>query len=228
MNRAHRSSAMGSCPRQEPDASRTRRSAGVGTDRWRPATRPKGARPRAPRSTWRPTGADGQHTWRPTGADGRQSREVAGEEGQVLILLLGLVGLILMVLGLGWDASNWFLGHRALDNLADGAAIAAASDVDLRAFYGSDGREIRLSDQQALATVRRYLTDAAGDSGLERVSVRSVRVERVASGPRVTVEVQAATPVAFLTYLDVVAPEMVGSATATAEIRPPPGGAPSP
>jgi uncharacterized membrane protein len=143
----------------------------------------------------------------------------AGEEGQALILLLGLVGLILMVLGLGWDASNWFLGHRALDNLADGAAVAAASDVDLRAFYASDGREITLSDQQALATVRRYLTDAAGDSGLERVSVRSVRVQRVASGPRVTVEVQAATPVAFLAYLSVVAPEMVGSATATAEVR---------
>jgi uncharacterized membrane protein len=144
----------------------------------------------------------------------------AGEEGQILILLLGLVGLILMVLGLGWDASNWFLGHRALDNLADGAAIAAASEVDLQVFYASGGQQITLSHRQALATVRRYLTDAAGDSGLERVSVRSVRVERVASGPRVTVEVQAATPVAFLTYLSVVAPEMVGSATATAEIRP--------
>jgi hypothetical protein len=217
MNRAHRSFPMVSCSRRDPDASRARRSASAGMDRWRLATPPKAMRPRAPRTTWRPTGADG-----------RQSQDVAGEEGQILILLLGLVGLILMVLGLGWDASNWFLGHRALDNLADGAAIAAASDVDLRAFYASDGREIRLSDQQALATVRRYLTDAAGDSGLERVSVRSVRVERVASGPRVTVEVQAATPVAFLTYLDVVAPEMVGSATATAEIRPPPGGAPSP
>jgi len=144
------------------------------------------------------------------------------------MLLLGLIGVILMVLGLGWDASNWFLGHRALDNLADGAAIAAASDVDLRAFYASGGREITLSDRQALATVRRYLMDAAGDSGLERVSVRFVRVERVASGPRVTVEVRAATPVAFLTYLGVVAPEMVGRATATAEIRPPPGGAGEP
>jgi uncharacterized membrane protein len=57
------------------------------------------------------------------------------EGGQMMVLLIGLVGLILMVLGLGWDASNWFLGHRALNNLADGAAIAAASDIDLRAFY---------------------------------------------------------------------------------------------
>lgn len=144
-----------------------------------------------------------------------------GEEGQILILLVGLVGLILLVLGLGWDASNWFLGHRALDNLADGAAIAAASDVDLQAFYASDGRTVRISDERALATVRRYLLDVAGDSGLERVVPASVRVGRGANGPSVTVELHAATPAAFLRYLHVVAPEMVGSATATAELREP-------
>ena len=146
---------------------------------------------------------------------------VKGEEGQILILLVGLVGLILMVLALGWDASNWFLGHRALDNLADGAAIAAASDIDLRTFYASDGRQITISDARALATVRRYLLDVAGDSGLERVEPGSVRVERGATGPRVTVELRATTPAAFLRYLHVVAPEMVGSATATAELREP-------
>jgi uncharacterized membrane protein len=152
------------------------------------------------------------------GATGRWG---TGEEGQVLILLVGLVGLILLVLGLGWDASNWFLGHRALDNLADGAAIAAASDLDLQAFYASDGRTIRISDERALATVRRYLLDVAGDSGLERVVPASVRVARAANGPSVTVELHAATPAAFLRYLHVVAPEMIGRATATAELREP-------
>jgi uncharacterized membrane protein len=152
------------------------------------------------------------------GGDGTRR---TGEEGQVLVLLIGLVGLIVMVLGLGWDASNWFLGHRALDNLADGAAIAAASDVDLHAFYASGGSQITISEQQAMATVRRYLEDVAGDSGLRRVTAGSVRVEHLASGPRVTVELRAATPAAFLRYLHVVAPEMVGSATATAELRGP-------
>jgi uncharacterized membrane protein len=144
-----------------------------------------------------------------------------GEEGQILILLVGLVGLVLMVLALGWDASNWFLGHRALDNLADGAAIAAASDVDLHAFYASGGQQISISDERALTTVRRYLLDVAGDSGLERVAPGSVRVERLANGPRVTVELRAVTPAAFLRYLHVVAPEMVASATATAELHGP-------
>jgi uncharacterized membrane protein len=144
-----------------------------------------------------------------------------GEEGQILVLLIGLIGLILMVLGLGWDASNWFLGHRALDNLADGAAIAAASDVDVRAFYASGGREIAVSNELALATVERYLLEVAGDSGLERVRAESIRVERLAAGPRVTVELRATTPAAFLRILHVVAPEMIGTATATAEVRGP-------
>ena len=143
------------------------------------------------------------------------------EEGQILILLLGLVGMILMVLGLGWDASNWFLGHRALDNLADGAAVAAASDIDLRAFSASGGRQIAISNERALGTVRGYLSGAAGDSGLDGIRVRAVRAERAGTGPRVTVELQARTPVAFLSYLGVVAPEMTGRATATAEIEPP-------
>jgi hypothetical protein len=143
------------------------------------------------------------------------------------VFLLGLVVLILMVLGLGWDASNWFLGHRALNNLADGAAIAAANEVDLRVLYASGGHRVELAEGQATATVRRYLGDAAGDSGIEGVSVAAVWVEQRPAGPalqggpdgpRVTVELRAAAPVALLRYLHLVAPVIVGRATATAVI----------
>jgi uncharacterized membrane protein len=140
------------------------------------------------------------------------------------VFLLGLVVLILMVLGLGWDASNWFLGHRALNNLADGAAIAAASEVDVGAFYASGGRRVELSERLAAATVRRYLDDVAGDSGVEGASVTAVSVEqRRASlggggGPRVTVELHAVAPVELLRYLRLVPPMIVGRATATAEV----------
>ena len=51
------------------------------------------------------------------------------EEGQALVLLIGLVVLVLMVLALGWDTSNWFLGHRALGNLADGAAVKPSTVI---------------------------------------------------------------------------------------------------
>jgi Putative Flp pilus-assembly TadE/G-like len=150
--------------------------------------------------------------------------DARAEGGQMMVLLIGLVGLILMVLGLGWDASNWFLGHRALNNLADGAAIAAASDIDLRAFYASDGRRIELSEGQAAETVGRYLGDVAGDSGVEGVRLAAVRVERragrpgVQGGPQVTVELQAVAPVAFLRLLRLVGPVIEGRAAATAEV----------
>ncbi len=140
------------------------------------------------------------------------------------VFLIGLVALVLMVMGLGWDASNWFLGHRALNNLADGAAIAAASEVDLRVFYASDGRRIELDEEQAVATVRRYLADVAGDSGVAGASLAGVRVERLpgrpaaSEGPTVTVELRAVAPVAFLRLLHLVAPVITGRATATAEV----------
>jgi hypothetical protein len=79
---------------------------------------------------------------------GGVDREVRRESGQALVLLIGLVVLVLMVLALGWDTSNWFLGHRALGNLADGAAVAAANDVDTRAWYMSGGRSVRVAQER--------------------------------------------------------------------------------
>src|SRR4029453_11275589 len=91
------------------------------------------------------------------------------EQGQALVLLIGLVVLVLMVLALGWDTSNWFLGHRALGNLADGAAVAAANDVDTRIWYRSGGRSVRVAEERARATVEGYLGGGGGDSGVRGV-----------------------------------------------------------
>ena len=98
------------------------------------------------------------------------------EAGQALVLLVGLVVLVLVVLALGWDTSNWFLGHRALANLADGAAVAAANDVDTGTWYRSGGRSVRVAQERARATVAAYLAGSAGDSGVAGVRVRSVEV----------------------------------------------------
>src|SRR5829696_504267 len=80
---------------------------------------------------------------------GGVDREVRRESGQALVLALG------------WDTSNWFLGHRALGNLADGAAVAAANDVDTRAWYMSGGRSVRVAQERARATVTAYLAGPA-------------------------------------------------------------------
>src|SRR6266540_3809456 len=101
---------------------------------------------------------------------------------------------------------------------------SSASEVDLRVFYASDGRRIELDEEQAVATVRRYLADVAGDSGVAGASLAGVRVERLpgrpaaSEGPTVTVELRAVAPVAFLRLLHLVAPVITGRATATAEV----------
>jgi Putative Flp pilus-assembly TadE/G-like len=158
---------------------------------------------------------------RPAVVEGHARSGLGGEDGQALVLLVGLVVLVLMVLALGWDTSNWFLGHRALVNLADGAAVAAASDVDTGAWYASGGREVRLAEGRARATVGGYLAEAAGDSGVAGVRVASVVVAGGAGGPRVTVALAAPPAVAFLRWLRLVPPAMRGEATATARLVPP-------
>ncbi len=140
------------------------------------------------------------------------------EDGQALVFLVGLVVLVLMVLALGWDTSNWFLGHRALDDLADGAAVAAAGELDVRAFYASEGREVAVVERQAEATVGEFVAGAVGDSGVGRVRVASVLVRRGSGGPLVTVELEAGTPMGLLRLLGIVPPRMVGGATATARV----------
>jgi hypothetical protein len=137
------------------------------------------------------------------------------------VLLVGLVVLVLMVLALGWDTSNWFLGHRALGNLADGAAVAAANDVDTATWYRSGGRNLRVAQERARATVTAYLAGSAGDSGVTGVRLRSVQVLQGESGPEVTVRVAAPARVGLLRLLRLVPPEMEGRAAATARLVPP-------
>ena len=145
----------------------------------------------------------------------------AAEGGQALVLLLGLVVLVLMVLALGWDTSNWFLGHRALGNLADGAAVAAANDVDTRTWYLSGGRNVRVAQERARATVTAYLAGSVGDSGVAGVELRSVQVVPGEGGPEVSVLVSAPARVGLLRLLRLVPPEMEGQAAATARLVPP-------
>jgi hypothetical protein len=149
------------------------------------------------------------------------SGRVGTEGGQVLVLLVGLVLMVLMVLALGWDTANWFLGHRALVNLADGAAVAAAGEVDTAAWYASGGREVRVAERRARATVAAYLAEAAGDWGVAGVRPRSVVVGGGPVGPEVTVELSAPARVGLLRLLRLVPPEMEGRAVATARLLPP-------
>ncbi len=143
----------------------------------------------------------------------------AGEDGSMLVYLLGLVVLVCMALGLSWDTSNWFLGHRALNNLADGAVVAAAGELDTARYYASNGTDLRLVTAKAAAVVADYVAASTRDSGVRGVRVGSVVVTRGADGPSVTAELVAPSPVVVLRWIGVVPAKDI-SARATATARP--------
>jgi uncharacterized membrane protein len=133
---------------------------------------------------------------------------------------VGLVLLIFMALALGWDTSNWLIGRRSLNDLADGAAVAAAGAVDVERFYDSDGEVLRLGEAEATATVRELLTTSQIDGVVAKVSTGVGPDGR----PQATVQLRAPAPTTFLHLLRLTAPEMTAEAVAAAVRVEPPSG----
>jgi uncharacterized membrane protein len=78
------------------------------------------------------------------------------EEGTVTVMTIGflvLVGLLTVVVV---NASAAFLERQRLNNLADGAALAAADGLDEAVFYAD--REVELDAAEARRLVGDYLS----------------------------------------------------------------------
>jgi uncharacterized membrane protein len=102
----------------------------------------------------------------------------AREEGSVLVLTLGFAVVIMLFVGVVVDASKLFLTRRALASVADGAALAAAQDVDVGAVYrGTAGGSLPISAPRAVADVTRYVAEAAAQTGLTDLHVLAVQVD---------------------------------------------------
>lgn len=129
------------------------------------------------------------------------------EDGSITVMTVGFllfVGLLAVVVV---NASAAFLQRQQLDNVADGAALAAADGLNQDAFYRTG--EITLDAGQARRLVRDYVT---GDG------IRVVRVR--AEGGQVSVRLEQTVSLAF-------APPGWDSRTtivseATAQLRPSP------
>jgi len=79
------------------------------------------------------------------------------EQGQVTVLVLGLALVAIAVSGLAVDGTRAFLFRRSLQNAADSAALAAASEIDREAYYASGGRGVVLDQAAAASSARRWL-----------------------------------------------------------------------
>ena len=103
------------------------------------------------------------------------------ERGQVSVLIVGFAIILVLAVGVVVDSSSAYLQRQSLDNLADGAALAAADEVRGDPLYtgGLDDR-LPIDPEIAAQAVRDYLRriDAYADHpGLRfNVSVRESSV----------------------------------------------------
>ena len=105
------------------------------------------------------------------------------EGGQTALLLVGLAVVLVLLVGVTVDASAAYLRRQGLDNLADGAALAAADGVQGAQVYDGGLGDIALIDPEvARGHVAAYLaaTGAARefpglradvDAGTDRIVV---------------------------------------------------------
>jgi Flp pilus assembly protein TadG len=113
--------------------------------------------------------------------------EMGGERGSTSVLVLGLALVVFAISGLAVDGTRAFIYRRSLQNSADGAVLAASSELDTGAYYATGGRSTRISTD-ATGVASEYL----GARGLD------VRARLEVSRNRVTVDLVGAVPTTFL------------------------------
>lgn len=92
------------------------------------------------------------------------------ERGVFTIWTLGLCVCLIFIGGLSLDLWRAFGERRELAGMVDGAAVAAASQIDLVAFR-SEPSVVQLDRGAAIERARTYLLAGSGDAGVELENV---------------------------------------------------------
>lgn len=100
------------------------------------------------------------------------ARRPQGDDGTILLLVLGFSALLLVLVAIVVDVSAVILAQRGAASAADGAAIAAAQQLDQNAVYANGlDAAIPLSPDDVRQVVAVYGARAAeGQRGLELVA----------------------------------------------------------
>lgn len=117
---------------------------------------------------------------------GRKSG-TADERGQVSVLIVGFFAMVLLLAGVVVDVSAAYLRRVAMNNVADGAALAAADAVQGRQVYTAGlGSDAPID----AAVARRYVAEYLATSGA-RADYPGLRWRVVQDGEEVRVRVSA-------------------------------------
>lgn len=95
-----------------------------------------------------------------------------GERGSITVMSIGFLLLLGALTVVVVNASAAFLQRQELNNLADGAALAAADGLDAAAFY--QRREVVLSEADVRSLVQRHI--AGSEARLMALEVDGDRV----------------------------------------------------
>ncbi|MPZ69236.1 MAG: hypothetical protein GEU71_06855 [Actinobacteria bacterium] len=82
---------------------------------------------------------------------------IASERGQSTVLVMGMMVLCFAVAGVAVDGTRAFIFRRSLQNAADSAAQAGASQLDASVYYNSTGDEVLLDERKARLAAERSL-----------------------------------------------------------------------
>ena len=96
----------------------------------------------------------------------------AGERGSITVMSIGFLLLLGTLTVVVVNASAAFLQRQELNNLADGAALAAADGLDAAAFY--ERREVVLSESDVESLVTQHI---AGSKA--RLTVLEIQADQV-------------------------------------------------
>lgn len=80
-----------------------------------------------------------------------------GDHGYASLLVLGMTLIAIGVAGLAIDGTRAFLFRRSLQNAADSAALAGASEIDRAAYYASGGSKVDLDPEAAQSSASEWL-----------------------------------------------------------------------
>jgi Flp pilus assembly protein TadG len=133
---------------------------------------------------------------------------------QALVWLTLCLPLFVSAAGLAIDGGVLLTSRRELQSIADGAARAGATRLDMDRLRGSGGADVQLDPVIAAAAARAYLDDRFGQELTWRPAPDS-RIE--VSSRRVHVQIQATVRTAFLRVVSIDAVPLAASAFADVE-----------
>jgi len=91
---------------------------------------------------------------------GELRRNQGGFSAPIMVLIMAMM--VLLIGGVSIDLWRVIADHREVSGLADGAAIAGATAIDIAAYEADPTRDPTLNPAAATQRVCRYLADHAG------------------------------------------------------------------